>query len=73
MAKWNARAFVNVTFDFEIEADTEQEVERRVKQYLKFVNGGKPETQALSLKTKDEDELTGLFIDVDEVTDIYDL
>ncbi len=71
--KWNARASVNATFDFEIEADTEQEATLRVREYLRFVQGGKPETQAVSVKTKAGDECTGIFLDTDEVVDVYDL
>ncbi len=71
--KWNARAFINATIDFEIEADTEAEVKQRVREYLKFVNGGKPQEQKLSVETKDGDECTGIFLDIDDVTDVYDI
>ncbi len=71
--KWNARAFVNATFDFEIEADTELEATRRVRHYLAFVNGGKPQGQSVSVTLKDGDTCTGMFLAVDEVTDVYDL
>ncbi len=71
--KWNARVFTNITFDFEIEADTEQEVESRIRKYLASAHGGEPEDQALSVKTSPEDQLTGLFVNIDEITDVYDL
>jgi hypothetical protein len=73
MAKWNARAFVSATFDFEIEAETEGEVEARVKQYLKFVQGGKLEGRDVQVKTRGEDACTNIFLSVDEVEDIYEL
>lgn len=73
MAKWNARAFVNATFDFEIEAEAEGEVEAKVKQYLKFVQGGKAEGQDVSVKTRGADVCTNIFLDVDEVADVYEL
>ena len=71
--KWNARVSTNITLDFEIEASTEEEVKARIHGYLDFVQGGNPEGQALSLKTKSDDELMGLFIDIDEIVDVYDL
>ena len=71
--KWNARVFTNVTFDFEIEADTENEVKARIEKYLGYVSGGKPEGQSLSVKTKADDELTGIFVQEAEIEDVYEL
>ena len=71
--KWNARVFTNATFDFEIEADTQEQVESRINEYLKYVSGGKPEGQAISVKTKPGDELTGIFIADTEIEDVYEL
>ncbi len=71
--KWNARVSTNVTVDFEIEAETESEVKSRIREYLAFVQGGNPEGQALAVKTKAEDKVTGLFVDIDEIADVYDL
>ena len=71
--KWNARVEVSATFDFEIEADTEQQVKSRVREYLAFAQGGKPEGQAISIKTQPEDECTGIFLDIGDICDVYDL
>ena len=71
--KWNARVRTNVTFDFEIEADTEAEVEAQINKYLRYVSGGKPEGQLLSVKTKTDDELTGIFVMEAEIEDVYEL
>ena len=71
--KWNARVMVNTTFDFEIEAETEEDVRFRVREYLAFAQGGDPEAQPLSIATKSEDKCTGIFISIDEICDVYDL
>ncbi len=73
MAKWNARAFVTATIDFEIEADDPDQVESRVNEYLKHVSGGKPGGQALSVKVQKGDENTGIFIMEAEIEDVYEL
>ena len=73
MAKWNARAFVTVTIDFEIEADDPDQAESRVEEYLKHIQGGKPAGQTLSVKVQEGDENTGIFIMEAEVEDVYEL
>ena len=71
--KWNAKVFTDATFDFEIEADTEEEVKSRLEQYLEYVPGGEPKGHAISVKTKPGDTLTGLFIMRTEIEDVYEL
>lgn len=71
--KFNARAFCNVTFDFEIEAEDDYTAERKVKQYLKFVQGGKIDKQNINLNVNDEDDVTNIFIMDTEVEDVYEI
>lgn len=71
--KWNARATVSATFDFEVEAETEHQAKTRVREYLAFVQGGNPEGQKLSVETQDGDTCTGIFLDIDEIADVYDI
>lgn len=71
--KWNARAFTNVTFDFEIEAKSEGEVEAKVNKYLKYIQYGKLEKQRISVKVDKGDELTAIFVMENEIEDVYEL
>jgi len=71
MAKmWNARVFAQVTFDFEIEADSESQVETAIKNYLPYIEygklggKGKLDTQPISVKVDDGDEVTAIFVTI---------
>jgi len=71
--KFNARAFTHITFDFEIEAESEQEVEEMVTQHLKYVAGGKLDDQKITINTDDSTELTNIFVMEVEIEDVYEL
>lgn len=66
MSKCEVRANVEATFDFVVEADSAEGAEAAVGQYLKYVQGGDADGQAISFKVKDGDKFTHcFFMDVD--------
>ncbi len=71
--KWNARVMTDITFDFEIEANCEDEVFEKIGVYLKYVDKGKLDTQLLTIKTLPEDVLTNIFVMETEIEDVYEL
>ncbi len=71
--KWNVRVFTEITFDFEIEAETEEEVGEKIESYLPYIKGGKTEKQPVSVKVGPDDKLTNIFIEIKEIEDVYEL
>ncbi len=71
--KWNARVFTEITFDFEIEAETEEDVEESINKYLPYMKGGKLEKQPVSVRVGSNDKLTNIFIEIKEIEDCYEL
>lgn len=73
MAKFEIRASVNMTVDFDITAEDETSAERKVENYLKYVSGGKLDNQVISVKTEKDDLLTHLFVMECEIEDCNEL
>ena len=72
---WNARVEANITFDFEIEADTEDEVRARIKdKYLEYIGGGEAKGQNLTIRNmQPNDALTNIFVMETDIEDVYEL
>lgn len=67
---YEIRAEINATLDFKITALNEWEARKRVGNYLRHVDGGKLDKQAISVKCKDGDQLTNLFVMDCEIQDV---
>jgi len=72
--KFEVRAEVNMTLDFEVMAEDEHDARWRVQDYLPYVNGGKIEKQRIRLiRLKPKDRLTHCFVMdcvVDDVNEV---
>jgi hypothetical protein len=73
MAKFEVRAGVQMTMDFEVTAQTEGEAEIKVKEYLRHVPGGKLDGQRISLETDGDDKLTHCFVMDCECDDVNEI
>ena len=71
--KWYARVETEVTFDFEIEANSEEEVEAKIHKYLPFIEGGKLKKQPITVKVGKDDKLTNIFVMGTEIEDAFEL
>lgn len=61
--KYEIRASVQMTVGFTIEAEDDFEAEERVKrEYLKYVEGGRLDNQAISIKTRKGDTFDNCWI-----------
>ena len=67
--KFEVRASVEMTVDFEIEADSESEAKQKAKDYLPYIDCGRLEDQPVTVKTNAGDDLTNLFIMGVEIED----
>lgn len=70
MSKFEVRARTEITFDFVINADDADDAEQEVKNYLRYVDGGKIDGQGISVRVADDDKLTHCFVMDIEVCDV---
>ena len=68
--KYEIRTEIEMTLDFEITAVCEGEARRKVEHYLEYVDKGKLDKQAISIKCKEGDSLKNCFVMKNEIQDV---
>mgnify|MGYP001206631232 CR=1 FL=1 len=68
--KYEVRADVNMTLDFVIECDDESEARAKVKSILRYVEGGKLDSQQIRFNLPDGDELKSCFVMECKIDDV---
>lgn len=61
-----------VTFDFSVEAEDEHEAERKIREYVKYVDGGKLDQQKIRMDLPDGDKLTHCFFMDNDICDVQE-
>ena len=72
MAKFEGRVFSSVTLDFIVEAEDEYEAERKIGEYVKYVQYGKLDQQKIRMDLPGDDKLTACFFMENEICDVQE-
>jgi len=71
--KFEVRADVQMTMDFVVQAEDELDARMKIKDLLCYVEGGKPDTQAINVKMPKGDKFTNCFVMECQVDDVNEV